>query len=66
MNSQDIDGVKHVKLSELDDDAMDSPRTSKLLAVRDQASSMAASSSNQFGGGDTSELLNPQDIAAAA
>ena len=45
-NSQDIDGVKHVKLSELDDDAMDSPRTSKLLAVRDQTSSIATSSIN--------------------
>lgn len=64
--SQDIDGVNHVKLSELDADAMDSPRTSKLLAVRDQTSSMATSSNNQFGGGDTSELLNPQVIAAAA
>ena len=66
VNSQDIDGVNHVKLSELDVDAMDSPRTSKLLAVRDQTSSMATSSNNQFGGGDTSELLNPQVIAAAA
>jgi len=65
-NSQDIDGVKHVKLSELDVDGMDSPRTSKLLAVRDQTSSMATSSNNQFGGGDTSELLNAQDIAAVA
>ena len=46
VNSQDIDGVKHVKLSELDDDAMDSPRTSKLLAVRDQTSSIATSSIN--------------------
>jgi hypothetical protein len=66
VNSQDIDGVNHVKLSELDVDAMDSPRTSKLLAVRDQTSSIATSSNNQFGGGDTSELLNPQVIAAAA
>lgn len=64
--SQDIDGVNHVKLSELDVDAMESPRTSKLLAVRDQMSSMATSSNNQFGGGDTSELLNPQVSAAAA
>jgi len=28
--------MRHAKLSELDEDAMDSPRTSKLLAARDQ------------------------------
>jgi hypothetical protein len=56
----EVDPINYPKLSgDLDEDALDSPRTSKLLAIRENQSSIANSSNLLFGEGETSELTYP-------